>query len=126
MAINKGMVIAAAAIAFGIVAVDDVTRSLVPAASSTEALSATTDGVAVENALLRRRATETLRILLEKQQGDATPKLPALSQKCREQSWPYYSDECLVRSDGTRVAPAARIVAIDRPAAGPVQVAGLR
>jgi hypothetical protein len=61
MFISKGMVLAAAVIAFGIVSVDDLAKG------SSEAQAATTDATVVESNALRRRAAENLRALLEQQ-----------------------------------------------------------
>lgn len=128
MVISKGMVVAAAVIAFGIVSVDDATKGFTttPTFSFTEAQAATTDDVVVREGALRRQATETLRILTEKQESGRAPGASAVSQECRDQSWPYYSGNCLVRGDGTDVAPAARIVRADRVERDPAQKAVLR
>lgn len=126
MVISKGMVVAAAAIAFGLVAVEEMAKAPISGASFTDARTATTDDAVVQNGALRRRAAETLRALIERQDGARTPGFPALSQKCRDQSWPYYSGDCLVRSGGTEITPPVRIVRVDRPAAAPLQVAELR
>jgi hypothetical protein len=69
MIIIKGMVLAAAAIAFGIVSVADLANGSSPASvfSLTEPAAATDQSV-VQNGALRRRAAENLRVLMERQE----------------------------------------------------------
>jgi hypothetical protein len=126
MGISKGMVVAAAVIAFGVVTVEDIAKGLISAPSFSEARAATTDDAVVQNGALRRRAAESLRVLLEQQASERGAQVSAASHKCREQSWPYYSGDCLVRRDGGRVAPVARVIGIDRLPPAPVQMAALR
>jgi hypothetical protein len=81
-------ILAAALIAFGLVAGEDLARGLA-APGPFPAQVAVSDATAIEDAALRKRAARTLQILLEKQaSGQAAP---LARSKCDAQTWPYYS-----------------------------------
>jgi hypothetical protein len=126
VSISKGMVAVAALVAFGFVTVEDMTKGLAKSAPSfTQNQDATPDHVVVFDGALRNRAAEVLHTLTKEQAANAAASEPAASQKCREQSWPYYSGDCLVRQDGAGPS-RVRIVRMDRLAGGTLQAASLR
>ena len=124
--ISKGMVAAAAVIAFGLVAVEDMAKgSAKPASAHTQSQSSVSDSTVIEQSVLRERAAATLRTLLEQQQADRAATKPAERPKCSEQSWPYYTDNCLARPDGAEPRRVVRVVLVDRQADGEVILAKL-
>ena len=108
-------VLAAALIAFGLVAGEDIARGTAAPAPFT-AHEMASDDLAIREAALRERAVRTLQVLLEKQANGAAaaPVEPAPAPKCRDQTWPYYTDDCLVHSPGAKVHGAVRIVRAER------------
>jgi len=124
--ISKGMVGLAALVAFGLVIGENVATGWSQStASATQTQSVASDREVLRDAMLRARAVDTLRALLARRQAVREAHRPANMPQCREQSWPYYSGECLVASDG-RVAPVARVIPIDRPAGELLQMAQLQ
>jgi hypothetical protein len=112
--ISKGMVAVAALVAFGIVTVDDMARGLAtPAQSYAQTQDATADHIVLDGAL-RDRAAAALRTLTERQEANRAATEAKAWLTCHEQSWPYYSNDCLVRSDSAEVMPVVRIVRIER------------
>jgi hypothetical protein len=113
--ISKGMVAVAALVAFGLVTVDDMAKGLAqPAQALTQTEDAEHDDMVVRNAVLRERAATALRTLTEKQEAAPKAAEPAEQSRCRDQVWPYYSNACLVRRDGTEPKVAIRVVQLDR------------
>jgi hypothetical protein len=112
--IGKGMVAIAAVAALGFLTVEDVAKGLItPAQSYAEGQDVGRDKAVVQNCALRDRAATSLRTLTEKQAANR-----GTEPKCGEQSWPYYSGDCLVRSHNRQAVPAVRIVgAQGRPVA---------
>jgi hypothetical protein len=107
-------ILAAALIAFGLVAGENLLTGTTGSTPFT-AQAAVSDDQAIQEAALRARAVKTLQTLLEKQAaGSATS--PATRPNCREQVWPYYSNECLVGRDGGAVRGTVRVVRAERPA----------
>ena len=106
---------AAALIAFGLVAGEDIARDTAPTQIAAHEMA--TDGLAVEEAALRERALRTLKTLLENRAHGVTGEPPA-RPKCHEQTWPYYSNHCLARSNGEPVFGAVRIVRAERATNG--------
>ena len=125
--ISKGMVAAAAVIAFGLVTVEDMAKgSNTSASAHTRSQNSVSDSAVIEHGALRERATETLRALLEQQRAERAGVKPAERPKCSEQSWPYYSNNCLVRPGGPEPRRVVRVVQVDRPADGSVVLARLQ
>ncbi len=115
--INSGMVAVAAVVAFGFVTVDDAAKSWAqPAQAFTRNQDGTSDSTVVQNGILRERAAAALRALTEKQDVNRTAAEPVERPNCHDQSWPYYSNDCLVWVDGTEPAAVIRVVQIDRRA----------
>jgi hypothetical protein len=106
---------AAALIAFGLVVGEDIARGTAPTQIVAHEMAG--DDLAVQEAALRERAVQTLKTLLEKRANDAADKRPA-RQTCNHQTWPYYSNHCLARSNGEPVHGAVRIVRAERAANG--------
>jgi len=115
--INSGMVAVAAVVAFGFVTVDDAAKGWAqPAQAFTRNHDGTSDSTVVQNGVLRERAAAALRALTEKQDANRAAAEPVGRSNCHDQSWPYYSNDCLVRVDGTEPAAVIRVVQIDRRA----------
>jgi hypothetical protein len=108
-------VVAAALIAFGLVVGEDIARGTAP--TQIVAHEMASDDLAVQEAALRERALRTLKTLLENRANGTTGEPPA-RPKCREQTWPYYSNHCLARSNGEPVHGTVRIVRAERSANG--------
>jgi hypothetical protein len=113
--ISKGMVAVAALVAFGLVTVDDMAKGLAqPAQAFTQSEDAEHDDLVVRNGVLRERAATALRTLTETQEAARKAAEPTEQSTCRDQVWPYYSNACLVRRDGTEPRAVIRVVQIDR------------
>jgi hypothetical protein len=108
-------VLAAALIAFGLVIGEDIARGTAPTPFLAQDMAS--DALTVQEAALRERALRTLKTLLENQANGATAEPPD-RPKCHEQTWPYYSNHCLARSNGEPVFGAVRIVRFERSANG--------
>jgi ectoine hydroxylase-related dioxygenase (phytanoyl-CoA dioxygenase family) len=114
--ISKRMAAIAAVIAFGLVTVDDIVGALAKSAPSLAQIQdATTDDAVVQEAALRERAAGALRALTAKQAAKrAEPEVASVAApNCREQTWPFYSGDCLVRDADARVPRTIRIVGIE-------------
>jgi hypothetical protein len=119
VSISKGMAATAALIAFALVTVDDTTRRLAKSApSSAQFQDATSDAVVIQESAMRQRAASALRELTARQKAKSVEPgmAPVAEAKCREQAWPYYTGNCLVRDNGGRVPVAIRVIAIQRVA----------
>jgi hypothetical protein len=111
---SKKAVLAAALIAFGLVAGENlITGTAGSAPFSAEA--AVSDAPVIQDAALGDRAARTLQMLLEGPAAGAS-MAPATRPYCRDQAWPYYRNECLVGRDGKPVSGTVRIVRAERPA----------
>jgi hypothetical protein len=109
--ISKGMVAAAAVIAFGLVSVEDMTKGPAkPAAAHTQSQNSVSDSTVIEQGVLRERATATLRALLEQQKAERAGAKPAEKPKC------------LVRPEGAEPRRVVRVVQVDRPVDGAVML----
>ena len=106
---------AAALIAFGLVVGEDIVRSAAPTPFIAHEMAS--DDLAAQEAALRERAVQTLKTLLAKRANDAADKPPA-RPTCHDQTWPYYSNHCLARSNGEPVHGAVRVVRAERAANG--------
>jgi hypothetical protein len=106
---------AAALIAFGLVVGEDIVRGTAPTPFIAQEMAS--DDLAVQEAVLRERAVQTLKTLLEKRANGAADKPPA-RPTCHDQTWPYYSNHCLARSNGEPVYGAVRIVRAEGAANG--------
>lgn len=119
VSISKGMAATAALIAFALVTVDDTTRGLAKSAPSlAQFQDATSDAVVIQEAAMRQRAASALRELTARQKAkSAEPGMaPVAEARCREQTWPYYTGNCLMRDNGGQVPAAIRVIAIQRVA----------
>ena len=113
--ISKGMVVASALIAFGFVVVDDMARGVTESGPAlAQSHEAASDTLVVQHGILRERAVASLQALSEKQESGRRPTEPAERPTCGDQSWPYYSSNCLVGTDGAEPRPVIRVVQIDR------------
>jgi len=122
--ISKGMVVASALIAFGFVVVDDMARGVTESGPAlAQSHEAASDALVVQRGILRLRAAASLQALSEKQQSGRRATEPAERPTCGNQSWPYYSNNCLVGTDGAEPPPVIRVVQIDRQPAGQVVAA---
>jgi hypothetical protein len=124
VSISKGMVATAALIAFALVTVDDTTRGLAkPAPSLAQFQDATLDAVVIQESAMRQRAAAALRELTARQKAKSVEQgmAPVAEANCREQTWPYYSGNCLMRDSGTQVTAAVRVIAIQRVADNSMQ-----
>jgi hypothetical protein len=123
--ISKGMVVASALIAFGFVVVDDMARGVTESGPAlAQSHEAASDALVVQHGILRQRAAASLQALSEKQEIGRRPTEPAERPTCGNQSWPYYSSNCLVGTGGAEPRPVIRVVQIDRQPV--VQVAAAR
>jgi hypothetical protein len=119
--ISKGMVVASALIAFGFVVVDDMARGVTASGPAlAQSREAASDALVVQHGTLRQRAAAALQTLSEKQEDARTPAEPAERPACGNQSWPYYSNNCLVGIDGAEPRPVIRVVRTDLQLAGQV------
>jgi len=123
--ISKGMVVASALIAFGVVIVDDMARGVTESGPAlAQSHEAASDALVVQQGILRQRAVAALQTLSDKQEsGGRTATEPAERPTCGNQSWPYYSNNCLVGTDGAEPRPVIRVVQIDRQPGGRVVTA---
>lgn len=122
--ISKGMVVAAALIAFGFVVVDDMAKGVTASGPAlAQGHEAASDALVVQHGILRQRAAASLQALSEKQENGRAVTEPAGRPTCGNQSWPYYSNDCLVGTDGAEPRPVIRVVQIDRQPAGQVVAA---
>ncbi len=111
--ISKGMAVTAALIAFGLVTVDDTARGLAKSAPSMAQFEdARSDAVVVQETALRERATAALHALRAAQNAKSVE--PAIGSNCREQTWPYYTTNCLMRDNSEGVPAAVRIIPTQR------------
>jgi hypothetical protein len=116
--ISKTMVAVSAVIAFGLVTLDDMTKGV--AEPALQVGTATSDAIVMPDAVLRARAAAALHNLTDKQQAQP---VPAGWNKCSEQSWPYYSNDCLADRNGAEPLPNIRVVRVDRQATDQVRPA---
>lgn len=126
VSINKGMAATAALIAFALVTVDETMSGLAKSAPSiAEFQDATYDAVVIQESAVRQRAASALRDLTARQKAKfVEPGMaPVADAKCREQTWPYYTGNCLMRDNGGRVPAAIRVIAIQQVADNSMQPA---
>lgn len=122
--ISKGMVVASALIAFGVVIVDDMAGGVTESGPAlAQSHGAASDALVVQQGILRQRAASSLQALSAKQESGQTAAEPAQRPTCGNQSWPYYSNNCLVGTDGAEPRPVIRVVQIDRQPGGRVVTA---
>jgi hypothetical protein len=122
--ISKGMVVASALIAFGFVVADDMARGVTESGPAlAQGHGAASDALVVQQGILRQRAASSLQALSAKQESGQTAAEPAQRPTCGNQSWPYYSNNCLVGTDGAEPRPVIRVVQIDRQPGGRVVTA---
>ena len=117
--ISKTMVVSAALIAFALVTVDDTASGLAKSASSlAQFQDSAPDAAVIRESAMHQRAVSALRELVAKQKANsiAPGTIPVAEANCREQTWPYYSGNCLVRDNGARGPTAVRVIAIQQVA----------
>ena len=102
--ISKANVMIAAVVAFGLVTVDDTASGLAKSSPAVTQFQDARDEIIVQEAGLRARAAAALEALVIRQNAkSAEPVLaPAAQSKCGDQTWPYYSGDCLVQSKNDR------------------------
>jgi hypothetical protein len=127
VSISKGMAVAAALIAFALVTVDDTARGLAKSAPYlAQSRDATPDSVVIQESAMRQRAASALRELVARQKAKSVEpgRVPVAEANCREQTWPFYTGNCLVPDNGAQVPAAIRVIAIQRVADNSMQPTG--
>lgn len=119
VSISKGTAAIAALIAFALVTVNETTSGLAKSAPyMAQFQDATSDAVVMQESAMRQRAASALRELTARQKAKSAEPgtAPVAKAKCREQTWPYYTGNCLMRDNGGRAPAAVRVIATQRVA----------
>jgi hypothetical protein len=114
MIATKGMIGLAALIASGFVAADEATRNRTASILPADAVISDVKSDA-EFERLHLQAKAALQMLIERQQTNEQDRVAAARLECANQSWPYYSADCLT-SNGKPARHPKRVVGNERPA----------
>jgi hypothetical protein len=111
--LTKEMIGLAAVFAFGFVGADQVVSSHINATPALSETPGTFEDSTVDFVKLNQQAKTVLDQLIERQEANARERGEANRARCQEQTWPYYSADCLSAVTGS-VREPSRVVGVER------------